>query len=92
MKVSSNTQINGTSLENFAKSGYFSLIPTDGGVKVEMPLVVFALLNGFPRFQICDSTVLNPFDPSWKGVEVIAIASLQANIRALQQKGKTSAM
>ena len=78
-------------LEDCARTGYFNVIPTERGAKVEMPLIVFAVLNGFKTLQICDPAALDPLNTEWGILELVTLASLQANIKWLQQTGKKSA-
>ncbi len=92
-QVDRTERINGITLEEAAEKAYFSLVPSLDGAKVvvEMPVIVFAVLNKLSSFRICDPILLNPFNEHWSGVELVSLASLQANIRNLQQKKKTYA-
>jgi hypothetical protein len=79
-------------LEDVALSGYFTLQKAGiTHVTIQMPFLVFVVLNSLHTFQICDGSLLTPLDPNWKGAEMIVIASLQTNIRNLQEKKRKTA-
>jgi hypothetical protein len=61
------------------EQGFFTVFKesTQTNVTIEMPLLVFFVLNEFLEFLICDPSTLDFFDMSWSCAEQIAIARQQ---------------
>jgi hypothetical protein len=87
-------KINEVTIEDAAMSGFITLKSMNKksvNMRVEMPYLMFSMINKIEEFQIID-VPQHPRDHTWQFVESLVHASLQISIGWLQFNGKAEAL
>jgi hypothetical protein len=89
-KVPLSEPINGSDLIKLSENGLFSLnkVEDSGKVRVEIPFIIFCLINSFDEFKICDFNIFSPFNTYWKFTEKLVISTLQLNLLSFVYQNK----